>query len=399
MSPFRYSGVIPASKSQYNRALICASYDPTVFLQGTSNCDDVVRMKEAFARLGKDSIYDCGSAGTVLRFLALRVSRIPGLHILKGTPRLLSRPQEDLLDIFEQLGVQSQIRSDRLIICSQGWKPKKTVLKVNREKSSQFASGLLLNSWGLNFPLTIEWNKPGVSDGYWQMSTKVAQDFGMPLQQNSSSVLIPAGSQISIENFRVESDLSSIFAVAAYAALNGEAVFQQYPLHSLQPDQVFLEILEKMGVGIERKSNSVHVFQKNSGHSQLSGIDWNLNSCPDLFPVLATLCAFAKGSSRLFGAPQLIFKESNRIAKTAELLHHLNVQTKILPDGMEIHPPPRLATPHHAFSYDTDHDHRLAFAAALVASQGYPIQILNPEVVNKSLPEFWNILQGQAAAS
>jgi 3-phosphoshikimate 1-carboxyvinyltransferase len=127
----------------------------------------------------------------------------------------------------------------------------------------------------------------------------------------------------------------------------------------------------------------------------MNGIHWNLNECPDLFPVLATLCAFAKGPSRLDGAPHLIFKESNRIQKTAELLHYMGVDTKILPDGMEIHPPDHLVVPQTPFEYDTDHDHRLAFAAALLASQKWPIHICHPEVVNKSFPEFWEIVHNR----
>lgn len=392
---FYYAGIIPASKSHFNRALICASYaDSAVTLQGDSNSDDVQKMQEALSNLYKNSSFDCGSAGTVLRFLALRVSRIPGVHILKGSSRLLSRPQEDLAAVFEQLGVRVHFQPEQIIIESQGWKLKNSTLKVNREKSSQFISGVLLNAWNLNFPLTIEWDKPGVSEGYWQMSTQVVQNFGMKLQQNNLGVTIPAHSKININTYAVESDLSSAFAIAAYAALNGQATFKNFPTHSLQPDKVFLEILKNMGVGIEFKENEVRVFKKSS----LNGIHCNLNSCPDLFPVLATLCAFAKGPSRLDGAPHLVFKESNRIQKTAELLHHMNVKTKILPDGMEINPPAELAIPLTNFSYDTDHDHRLAFATALLASKHYPIQILHPEVVTKSFPEFWDIVGHKSSA-
>lgn len=393
MSAFRYEGVIPASKSHFNRALICASYADNVEYVGNSLCDDVVKMRQAFFSFGKKEFYECGSAGTVLRFLAMRLSRVPGIHILKGTERLLSRPQDDLREILTQLGVKMESHSDRIVISSEsGWKPKDNTVKVNREKSSQFASGILLNAWNLDFPLSIQWDSPRVSEGYWQMTVQVVKEFGMDLVFSEEDVKVQPQSKIKINQYRVESDISSTFAIAAYAALNGEASFLQFPYHSLQPDKVFVDILEKMGVGIEKKANELRVFQKSPGSSTLKGINWNLNECPDLFPVLATLCGFAKGSSCLHGAPHLIFKESNRIQKTAELLGHLGVSTKIFADGMEIHPPERLVMPKSEFEYDTDHDHRLAFAASLLASQKYPIKILHPEVVNKSFPEFWEIL-------
>lgn len=390
MRGFKFDGVIPASKSLFNRALICASYGDDVVLHGDSSCDDVVKMKAALLKLGSGEDFDCGSAGTVLRFLALRVSRIPGRHILRGTPRLFSRPQQDLQDILLQLGVQLVLYPDHMIIQGDGWRPQAPRVRVSRKNSSQFVSGLLLNAWNLEFPLEIEWDEVGVSDGYWQMTVQLVKKFGMNVSQTALGIQVPARSTVKLKQYQVESDLSSAFAIAAYAALNGEATFRHFPFSSLQPDGVFVSVLEEMGVGVERDDDSVRIFQK--GGSRLRGIHWNLNDCPDLFPVLATLCAFADGPSRLDGAPHLVFKESNRIAKTSELLTPLGVATKILSDGMEICPPASFVTGMIPFKYDTDHDHRLAFAAALVASQHHAVEIQHPEVVNKSFPEFWNLL-------
>ena len=405
MSGFKFDGVIPASKSHFNRALICASYasDPSsvspVHLHGDSKCDDVQKMKQALVAIGSERTIDCGSAGTVLRFLIFRASRLAGQHELVGSKRLMSRPQEDLKEIFDQLGVKISLHPERITVDSAGWRLGGMDLRVSRDKSSQFASGVLLNAWDLDFPLTISWSQVGVSEGYWDMTVQLVKDFGMELEQSANAVFIPAGSKVKIREYTVESDLSSAFAIAAYAALNGEATFRQFPFASLQPDKVFVAILEKMGVGVDRGEDQLRIFRRDRSHPLLSGVQWNLNNCPDLFPVLATLCAFARGPSRLDGAPHLVFKESNRIAKTAELIQHLGVRTVILDDGMEIHPPPRLVPPTIPFAFDPDHDHRLAFAAALVESQGIPIRILERHVVDKSFPEFWDILKNNSHPS
>lgn len=390
MNSFHFDGVIPASKSHFNRALICASYASNVTLRGDSRSDDVQKMKKAISHLHDGLPFDCGSAGTVLRFLALRVSRIPGTHILKGSERLLARPQDELDAIFNQVGVHLEKKPDQLIIHGQGWKLKNHSLKVSREISSQFASAILLNAWNLDSDLVIEWDHFGVSEGYWQMSEQVVKDFGMTIALGKNSLTIAGHQKVKISSYTVESDLSSSFAIAAFAALNGQARFQQFPFQSLQPDKVFLQVLEKMGAIVETTSDSAQVSKRKES---LRGVHVNLNDCPDLFPVLATLCAFANSTSRLDGAPHLIFKESNRIEKTAELLKAIGVKTQILPDGMQIMPDQPLTTQVAPFTYDTDHDHRLAFAAALVASQGFPIQIINPQVVTKSFPEFWDIVR------
>ncbi|MCB0351832.1 MAG: 3-phosphoshikimate 1-carboxyvinyltransferase, partial [Bdellovibrionales bacterium] len=81
MNNFNFSGELPASKSIMNRALIAGSYNPNLKILGDSNCDDVRLMKNGLRSLVTGQPIDCGHAGTVLRFLALRASRIPGRHV------------------------------------------------------------------------------------------------------------------------------------------------------------------------------------------------------------------------------------------------------------------------------------------------------------------------------
>ncbi len=403
---FFYKGIIPASKSLMNRALICKSYDGKLKLLGDSQCDDVLMMKKAIEEFDPSKtniIYNCGAAGTTLRFLALRLSRIPGRHVLKGTKRLMQRPQQDLLDVLKRLGVQSSTTDDSLILESKGWQNLNQPVQVQRSVSSQFASSLILNAWDLETDLTLETLGHPISEGYLEMTLKVVKNLGMQIEerqtnQGTSYRILKQSSVITETPYHVESDLSSAFAIAAYAALNGEALFERFPHPSLQPDAEFVSILQKMGVNIEllpphSQSESPFYQLKIKKSSHFQGIEYPLQSCPDLFPVLAVLCAFAQTPSRLYDAPQLIHKESNRIAKISELLNQLNVSHEVKPDGMIIKPSPMIHQKINPFAYDTDHDHRLAFAAALVQSQAIPIEILHPDVVTKSFPEFWDLLK------
>ena len=78
MKPFAFLGKLPASKSMLNRLLLVQSYFPDFQIRGTSLAADVVHMRAALSGLHDGSTIDCGSAGTVLRFMALRASRQPG---------------------------------------------------------------------------------------------------------------------------------------------------------------------------------------------------------------------------------------------------------------------------------------------------------------------------------
>jgi 3-phosphoshikimate 1-carboxyvinyltransferase len=395
-----------------NRALICSSYSNELQLNGESSCDDVIKMKAAIEALKKykptttydpsSVVFDCGAAGTVLRFLSLRLSRIPGYHILRGTPRLMQRPQKDLLDLFTRLGVKYELQDEKIILNSQGWKNISDPIEVQREVSSQFASGIILNAWNLKDDLVLKMVGHPISEGYFEMTLQVVKQLGMKVEVLNKTdhqlCTVKTDSHINIKSYDVESDLSSTFAIAAFATLNGQAVFENFPSPSLQPDFEFVNILKKMGITVELKSNELTKKELLTVQSvnSYNGVEANLKSCPDLFPVLALLCAFATSDSRLYGAPQLIHKESDRISKVSELLTFIKIRHEKKSDGILIYPNNYSYHTHKQeilpFTYDTDHDHRLAFAAALVKSLGFPITIRHPEVVTKSFSEFWTIV-------
>ncbi|MCB9025727.1 MAG: 3-phosphoshikimate 1-carboxyvinyltransferase [Bdellovibrionaceae bacterium] len=387
VKPINYTGIIPSSKSIMNRVLIAGSFFGDFNLIGDSKCDDVVKMRNGLEQLMNGEEVDCGSAGTVFRFISFRASRIPGKHIITGSKRLLSRPQQEIIDILLQLGVKAELKDDKFFIESKGWREPQSCLEVDRSKSSQFASGLVLSAWDLDYPLEVRGKGSKLSEGYWQMTLKVLHSLGMQIEESNDRFYIPPEQKITEPDYVAEIDLSSAFAVAAIAALSGRAKLLQFPdLPSLQPDDAFIDVLKLMNVPFELKDNALVVTKA----TNLRPIEFNLKNCPDLFPVLATLCSFAEGTSKLVGAPHLIYKESNRIEKIGELLKLMDRDFEILDSGMIVHGKSEVKSIR--ASYDPDEDHRLAFAGALARSAGFDIEVLDKKVVNKSFPEFWEVV-------
>ncbi len=386
MKPFHFQGDIPASKSMMNRALLVQSYFPQIQISGNSNCDDVRHMKQAVVSFIQKKEIHCGEAGTVIRFMSLRAARESGIFHLTGSPRLLSRPQDDLVYMLSQLSVACQLLPDKILIQSEGWKKPLMPLHVHRQSSSQFATALLLNSWNLPFDLEFEM-KPGVSEGYWQMSVEMARHFGMQIEQKGDHWRIPAGQKATEFKISMEPDYSSAFAIAAAGALAGQATIANGTSQSFQPDFESFAILKKMGVSVEQSGSKITVKKP----EQLKAIDISLKSTPDLFPVLAVACAFAKGESSLRGAPHLVHKESDRIAKTHELLKLAGVISSLKEDGLHITGMgSQIRTK--SFKFNPDQDHRMAMAAGLFKLMGFEVQIQTPQVVSKSYPEFWQAL-------
>jgi len=344
-------------------------------------------MKAAIAALEAGKEMDAGSAGTVLRFMALRASRVPGEHRIIGHRRLFERPQQELLKILKQVGVEAKLTETSLELKGQGWRMHGDTLLVPFERSSQFATSVLLNAWDLPFDLYVSLGQQKVSEGYWRMSTRLAQDLGMRIDFWDSDFRVPRGQKINRTEYTAEVDVSSAFAIAAIAAVSGTATFLDFPAVGLQPDVGFVTILERMGVPRTLTATSLKVDRALS----LSGVSVNLKTMPDLFPVLAVLCALAKGESDLYGAPHLIHKESDRLNQIASLLNLLGRDVRVKEDGLSIQGE-RIVPPGPGVTLDCAGDHRLAFAAAVLQAAGFTIEILHPEAVTKSFPEFWSIV-------
>lgn len=392
---FRFSGTLSSSKSILNRLLVIQSYAPSLEVIGESKADDVTKMRSALASLMRGEPADCGSAGTTLRFLALRASRLPGTHHLSGSLRLFSRPHDEIARLLAQLGCEGEIRLQRLTVRGGEWnvreKEQIREVVVDRSISSQFASALFLNAWDLPFDLDVRLEGASVSEPYFTMTLELVEAAGMKIERKENgSFRVLKNSKVTATKLESEIDLSSAFSLAALAAVSaGRATIAKWPEKSLQPDRAFASILNAMGCEVGMGSSLV---VSRSADCPLRPIEQNMRNCPDLFPVLAVLCAFAEGTSKLSGAPHLAAKESDRIAKTSELVKALGRKVRVIEGGLEIEGRSNGA-PFKPFKYDTDHDHRLAMAAAVARAAGAFVELTDEQVVNKSFPGFWTLFE------
>jgi 3-phosphoshikimate 1-carboxyvinyltransferase len=289
-----------------------------------------------------------------------------------------------MLGILERLGVKTRVQNDGIYLATQGWKNPAGPVEVSRSISSQFASSILLNAWNLDFPLELKWPETAVSAGYFEISQNYALKLGMKTLPKENGLEILPSAQPSPGILEAEMDYSSAFAVAALAVVAGRAEILNADENSSQPDSVFEKVLAQMGVEILRNQKKLSI----AAPQRLLPVNVNLSQSPDLFPVLAILCAFAEGESELSGAPHLIHKESDRIAMSAKLLELCGRRVQRTSEGMKIFgvSPGKLKLG--PFEFDPGEDHRMVMAAAVARWAGLPIRVLNSHVVSKSFPEF-----------
>ncbi len=402
-----FDGILGPSKSVMNRALLVRSFtQPPLTLtpsveSPTAMAEDIRLMSAALEGLRRgEREFDCGHAGTVLRFLAARVAREKGSFLLRGRKRLFQRPQAELVKVLSQLGSYCEIREDEatgdglLKIQSDGWRLCGDAIWIAGEQSSQFTSAILLSAWDLPFdlPFSVSGYNRGeaVSLGYFQMTLQMVRSFGMQVRESASApgeYSVPRGQKILAgqkRSYAVECDVSSAFAVAALAAVGGECRIRNFPSQPLQPDGVFVRYLIEMGVPLRQSADEgLHIQRA----QKILPLQADLKNSPDLFPVLAALCAVAEGESRFTGIEHLRHKESDRIEKTVELLRLVGADLRLEGDTVAILPRAILAGS--AVNFDPDQDHRMAMAASVLIQAGANITICSPEVVNKSFPRFW----------
>ena len=105
----------------------------------------------------------------------------------------------------------------------------------------------------------------------------------------------------------------------------------------------------------------------------------------DEVPALCALAASAQGTTEIRDAAELRVKESDRIAVMAKVLRAFGVPVRELPDGMVIQGGHAL----HAATVDSEGDHRIAMAAAILGMQAEGSTVIeNAECIATSFPGF-----------
>lgn len=400
--PFILAAPIPISKSWLNRALILKSLHPELRIveweSSELDGEDVTKLRVALERLVVgETEFDVGESGTGLRFLMARLSVETGLFRISGSARLLSRPHAELFRVLKILGTSiNQINDTMLEVRSLGWPSHPIEVSIDASESSQFASALYLAASRSTQEFTLQLTGKLVSRGYLDMTLAMLEGVKngrkvLVAETDASSAATLAGIAVAASDFNRKKAISRLES-QTWDARENELSKTLENLKSkvdrtAQPDRIVFECLEKMRTA-----------------SGLLAVSVDVGDAPDLFPILAALSVFAQGSSKFFGARHLRLKESDRIAGMARLLTTVGVLFAEHEDGMTVHGVTREIEVEFAkrrrqglaFSFDPENDHRLAFAAAVLAAGGIPIEVTSRGVVTKSLPLFWTMIEGDA---
>jgi 3-phosphoshikimate 1-carboxyvinyltransferase len=392
----------PASKSMTQRAIaaaLLAGGESTII--NPSYCDDCLAAMSIAVGLGakvepgtdkmkitgsselKEKKLNCGESGLAIRMFSPVAALYKTELTITGTGSLKNRPMSMIEEALKQLGVKCESEKGFLPLTIKG-PLKGGTCEIDGSVSSQLLTGLLMA-----LPLAGKDSVVNVNNlksrPYIDMTLQVLEKFGIKIKNdNYNQFIIPGKQKFKPCSFQVESDWSGGAFLLVAGAINGDIIVKGLHADSRQSDKAILSALDKAGARMSISENSVAIRK-----SPLKSFEFDATESPDLFPPLASLAAYCKGTSGIKGVSRLIYKESNRALTLAEEFGKLNIKIEISGDYMLVTGSEVKGA--HLSSHD---DHRIAMAAA-VAGLGASdnVFIKDSQSVSKSYPGFFDDLR------
>ncbi len=223
---------------------------------------------------------------------------------------------------------------------------------------------------------------------------EMIKQFGGKIQVEGKEIIVTGPQQLIGQEVTVPGDISSaaFYLVAASILANSEVLLKQVGINPTRTG--ILDVLMQMGANIEERQ-----LDEQNQAADLIVRSAQLHACEiqgeiiprliDELPIIALAATQATGTTIIRDAQELKVKETNRIDATAEELTKMGANIEPTEDGLIIHGPTSL----HGATVDSHGDHRIGMMlqiAALLTAE--PVELLNPEAVNISYPEFFTDL-------
>jgi len=383
---------IPGSKSESNRALILHALSGNQLkLDNLSTARDTQRLIKLLASAEKN--IDVLDAGTSMRFLTAYFAATNQAKIITGTERMQQRPIGPLVSALSDMGF------DIRYLGQEGFPPIE-IASVKPDKidgevfiegnvSSQFITALLLVAPFLPNGLKLNFTTELTSKPYIEMTLYMLRHFGVDYQWSENTITIQ-NTPLTSTTYEVGADWSSAsyWYTIAFLADEAEIFIEGLKDDWSQGDRVMATWMRHFGVVTEFSHDGALLKKLKTGYPQLMKLNFKDN--PDLAQTFAVLFSAGGVYATFSGIESLKIKETDRVVALKNELSKMNIHFEYS-DMYEFYQlKGKLQMP--TSPIKTYQDHRMAMSFAPLGLLG-PVEIEDPEVVNKSYPEFWSDLQ------
>ncbi|MEI7500045.1 MAG: 3-phosphoshikimate 1-carboxyvinyltransferase [Bacteroidota bacterium] len=394
---------LPASKSISNRLLmIKALSGKDFFINNLSEADDTWLLQKLISIIQNDHSrknvqeLDTANAGTVMRFLTAWLSLKPGKWVLTGSERMKQRPIGILAEALKHLGASIDYLAKPgyppLLISGSDMNGKEVT--IDPGVSSQYTTALLLIAPYLSKGLILHFKGKKVSSPYVDMTIHLMELFGATIKTGKTRIHVGPGVYKPVE-YTVESDWSAaaFWYEAAVFADEVDIELEGLKFESLQGDSILPVIYQNFGIRTEFTNQGVRLTKV---HKKIDGFYFDFTDCPDIAQSVIITCAGLGIRGRFEGLKSLQIKETDRLLALKNEIEKLGIQVVASGKG-DAMPAMEISALKPVFqsglTFETYGDHRMAMTLAPLALKAGPLKILNPDVVVKSYPQFWEHLK------
>lgn len=338
-------------------------------------------------RFRRGAELNCGNSGTTIRLLTGYVAGKGIDAKLYGDESLSQRPMNRVAEPLALLGANVRTTDGRapVYVSPNALRGAAVDLKVS---SAQVKSAVLLAGISAAGETTVR--EPIKSRDHTE---KMLAAMGANIRVDEEKITVGRSNLTAID-VCVPSDISSAAYFMALGALKGKTLCKNVGINPTRTG--ILKAFDLLGVRYSllnrRQSGGEETADILVEKSEMHGINLTAQDIPsmiDELPLIALLCAFADGESRISGAKELRVKESDRVKTTTELIQNIGGDCVAQEDGFIIRGKKKLM----GGAVDSYLDHRIAMTAAvgLIASErgGY---IARPECCAISFPDFFKKL-------
>ncbi|PKR81025.1 3-phosphoshikimate 1-carboxyvinyltransferase [Brumimicrobium salinarum] len=397
---------LPSSKSYAQRALAIAGMSNNkVTINRLIESDDCVAAQNILKDLGaqfdrkgdafilnrgidfdsnRNISINCGESGLSTRLFSSFALLFEQDFTVNGQGSILKRTMEMVIHGLKQFGKNVQSNNGKLPI-TIGGKISEFNIEIDGSVSSQFLTGLLIVAPFLKSDTYIS-VKDLKSKPYIEMTIDLLNHYGLKVSNNDfASFQIQGNQRIEKEIvYDVEGDWSAASFHIVAAAIGGEVELSGLLENSKQGDKAILNAVELAGAKVLWKNNILSIKR-----DKIVSFEFDATECPDLFPPLVVLAAYANGKSVIKGVNRLKHKESNRGLTLQQECEKVGVKIELLVDKMIVHGigKPILSD---QIVFSSHNDHRIAMAMSLFSiGTQLSFTIEGANAIDKSYPNFY----------
>lgn len=355
-----------------------------------------VHGKGLYGLTAPEGILDCGNSGTTVRLISGILAGQSFTSTLTGDASIQKRPMKRIIAPLSEMGADFEAKENNF--CPMTIKPHtlKGITYHSPVASAQVKSAILLAGLYAEGPTTV--SEPYISRDHTE---RMLTSFGATLTREGTEVSISPCKELYARTITIPGDISSaaFFMVAGLITPDTELIIQNVGINPTR--RGVLDVLLQMGGDItcfnEQVVGGEPVCDLKVRTSKLHGVTVEGATIPTLIdeiPALAVAAAFAEGTTTIKDASELRVKECDRIEALYSELSKMGAHITPMEDGLIIEG----GYPLHGATLESFHDHRIAMALTIAASNAStPSELNHPECVSISFPDFFDLLKKHSA--